>query len=72
MTNVNNKSYISYLKTQKMKKEKQQITPYSPESYATEPSGFVKFLRVEPCRQIFNFFWLNYKIMRIVTKGHGK
>ncbi len=55
-----------------MKKEEQNIKPYSPESYATEPGAFVKFLRVAPCRQIFNFFWLNYKIMRIVTKEHGK
>ncbi len=55
-----------------MKKEEQNIKPYSPESYATEPGAFVKYLRVAPCRQIFNFFWLNYKIMRIVTKGHGK
>ncbi len=55
-----------------MKKENQNIDPCSPECYATEPGALVKFLRVEPLRQIFNFFWLNYKIMRIVTKGHGK
>ncbi len=55
-----------------METTKRKTTPYSTESYATEPTKFVKFLRVEPLRQIFNFFWLNYKIMRIVTKGHGK
>lgn len=54
-----------------MSEDKRYVAPYSKESYATEPGKFVKFLRVAPCRQIFNFFWLNLKIMRIVTKGHN-
>lgn len=54
-----------------MKRNKYKTEPYSHISYGTEPTKFVKYLRVAPLRQLFNFFWLNFKVMRIVVKGHS-
>jgi len=52
--------------------ESKKITQtYSEDSYATEPTGAVKFLRTCYIRQIFRFFILNLKIMKIVVKGHS-
>lgn len=45
--------------------------PYSNMSYGTEPTKMVKFMRSCFIIQIFNFFALNLKVMKIVVKGHS-
>jgi hypothetical protein len=45
--------------------------PYSNMSYGTEPTRMVKFMRSCFIIQIFNFFALNLKVMKIVVKGHS-
>jgi len=45
--------------------------PYSNMSYGTEPTRMVKFMRSCFIIQLFNFFKLNLKVMRIVVKGHS-
>lgn len=54
-----------------MNSTKQKTDPYSNISYATEPTKLVKFMRVCFIYQLFNFFKLNLKIMRIVVGGHS-
>lgn len=54
------------MKTQIIKTE-----PYSELSYATEPTRMTKFWRTCILFQIFRFFVLNLKIMRIVVGGHS-
>lgn len=54
-----------------MSKSKNQTIPYSNDSFATEPTAFMKFTRVCFIKQIFDFFRLNLKIMRIVVGGHS-
>jgi len=54
-----------------MKKSKKTTIPYSNMSYATEPGKTVRFFRVCMIRQIYQFFRLNLKIMRIVVGGHS-
>jgi hypothetical protein len=45
--------------------------PYSNVSYGTEPGKRVRFIRRFFIVQIFIFFRLNLKIMRIVAGGHS-
>jgi len=45
--------------------------PYSNMSYGTEPTKMVKFMRTCFIIQLFNFFKLNLKVMKIVVKGHS-
>jgi len=45
--------------------------PYSNMSYGTEPTKMVKFMRSCFLIQLFNFFRLNLKVMKIVVKGHS-
>ncbi|SDX78139.1 hypothetical protein SAMN05444411_109107 [Lutibacter oricola] len=45
--------------------------PYSNMSFGTEPTRMVKFMRSCFIIQIFNFFKLNLKVMKIVVKGHS-
>jgi len=54
-----------------MKKSKKTTIPYSNMSYATEPGKTVRFFRVCLIKQIYQFFRLNLKIMRIVVGGHS-
>ncbi|MEN8187665.1 MAG: hypothetical protein ABFR05_11100 [Bacteroidota bacterium] len=54
-----------------MKKSKEENIPYSNMSYATEPGKIVRFMRVCFFNQIYQFFRLNLKIMRIVVGGHS-
>jgi hypothetical protein len=54
-----------------MKKAVEKTTPYDNMSFATEPTKMVKFMRVFFLFQIFNFFKLNWKVMRIVAGGHS-
>lgn len=54
-----------------MIKSKKKNIPYSNMSYATEPGKMVRFLRVCFINQIYQFFRLNLKIMRIVVGGHS-
>ncbi len=56
--------------TQKLKSKPKNI-PYSNMSFATEPGAFVRFSRWCMIYQIFQFFKLNWKVMRIVIKGHS-
>lgn len=44
---------------------------YSNMSFATQPTKLVLFMRSCFLYQIFNFFKLNLKVMRIVVKGHS-
>jgi len=52
-------------------KSKAITKPYSNMSYGTEPGAFVRFTRWCMLYQIFQFFKLNLKVMRIVIKGHS-
>ncbi|PIV17276.1 MAG: hypothetical protein COS42_05685 [Flavobacteriales bacterium CG03_land_8_20_14_0_80_35_15] len=45
--------------------------PYSNTSYGTEPTKIVRFMRRFFIFQLYNFFRLNFKIMRIVVGGHS-
>ena len=54
-----------------MKKEVDKTVPYSNMSFGTEPTKMVRFMRSCFLYQIFNFFKLNLKIMRIVVGGHS-
>jgi len=54
-----------------MKVQEGKTTPYSDQSFATEPTGMTKFLRTFHLLQIIRFFVLNLKIMRIVVGGHS-
>jgi hypothetical protein len=51
--------------------ERLQNTPYTMHSYATRPSRWTLFWRRCLIKQIFQFFSLNLKIMRIVVGGHS-
>ena len=52
-------------------KSKAITKPYSNMSYATEPGWFVRFSRFCIINQVYQFFRLNFKVMRIVLKGHS-
>ena len=54
-----------------MKIESEKINPYSNISFATEPTKMVRFMRSFFIFQLFNFFKLNLKVMKIVVKGHS-
>jgi hypothetical protein len=54
-----------------MKNDIQKTIPYSNISYGTEPTKLVKFMRVCFIFQIYNFFKLNLKVMKIVVGGHS-
>jgi hypothetical protein len=54
-----------------MKNNLEKTTPYSDMSFATEPTRMVRFMRVFFLFQIYNFFRLNWKVMRIVVRGHS-
>ena len=47
------------------------ITKYSEQYYPPTPNNFTLFLRRSIFIQIIRFFILNYKIMKIVIKGHS-
>jgi hypothetical protein len=52
-------------------KSKEKNIPYSNMSFGTEPTRMVKFMRSCFILQVFNFFKLNLKVMKIVVKGHS-
>ena len=54
-----------------MKTTTEKTIPYSDMSYGTEPTKLVKFMRVFFIFQIYNFFKLNLKVMKIVVGGHS-
>jgi len=54
-----------------MKKSKEKIVPYSNISFGTEPTRLVRFMRVCFIYQVYNFFKLNLKVMKIVVGGHS-
>ena len=47
------------------------ITKYSEQYYPPTPTNFTLFLRRSIFFQLIRFFILNYKIMKIVIKGHS-
>ncbi len=51
--------------------ERLKNTPYENHSFATRPSGFTLFMRRCLIKQIYQFFALNIKIMKIVVGGHS-
>ncbi len=51
--------------------ERLKNTPYSNQSFATRPSRITMFWRRCVIFQIYQFFALNLKIMRIVVGGHS-
>ena len=48
-----------------------KTTPYTAQSFATEPTATTKFFRTFMPLQIVRFFLLNLKIIRIVVGGHS-
>jgi len=62
---------MSKTNTRGKTKSKALTQPYSNMSYGTEPGATVRFLRKCMLIQIFQFFSLNFKVMRIVLKGHS-
>ncbi len=54
-----------------MDTQKNKTIPYSNTSYGTEPTKMVRFFRRFFILQIYYFFKLNFKIMRIVAGGHS-
>jgi hypothetical protein len=54
-----------------MKKNIKKTIPYSNISYGTEPTKMVRFLRACFIVQVYNFFMLNFKVMKIVVGGHS-
>jgi hypothetical protein len=54
-----------------MKTDSKKTIPYSNMSYGTEPTKLVRFMRVFFIYQLFNFFKLNLKVMKIVVGGHS-
>ncbi len=44
---------------------------YKDEFYPPMPTRFTKRIRTNFLVQVYNFFRLNYKIMKIVIKGHS-
>lgn len=52
-------------------KNKKEIRNYKDEYYPPIPTKRTKFWRKFILFQIYNFFKLNYKIMKIVVKGHS-
>jgi len=54
-----------------MNKSKKETEPYSNLSFGTEPTPFIKFTRIFFIKQVYDFFRLNIKIMRIVAGGHS-
>ncbi len=54
-----------------MKNSEVKTVPYGNMSFATEPTKLVKFMRVCFIIQLFNFFKLNLKVMKIVVGGHS-
>lgn len=48
-----------------------KTNPYSEESYATVPTGWTKFWRTCILYQIFRFFVVGFKVVRIVVGGHS-
>jgi hypothetical protein len=54
-----------------MKKIENKTIPYSDQSYGTEPMGLVKFMRTCVLWQLWRFFVLNLKIMKIIVGGHS-
>jgi len=51
--------------------ERLKNTPYSNQAFATRPGGVTLFWRKCLIVQIYQFFYLNIKIMRIVVSGHS-
>lgn len=54
-----------------MAKITEKTVPYSNISYGTEPTKMVRFMRRCFIFQVYNFFKLNLKVMRIVVGGHS-
>jgi hypothetical protein len=54
-----------------MKKNNEKTIPYSNISFGTEPTRLVRFMRVCFIYQVYNFFKLNLKVMKIVVGGHS-
>lgn len=59
------------MKIKQKNKSKIVTKPYSNMSFGTEPGVFVRFARSCVIYQIFQFFRLNFKVMKIVIKGHS-
>lgn len=51
--------------------EKKVIRAYKDEYYPPVPTARTKRMRTNWIVQFYNFIRLNYKIMRIVVKGHS-
>jgi len=58
------------LKNKKMKPNN-KVHNYKDEYYPPMPTGSTKFWRSCFIYQLYKFFVLNYKIMKMVVKGHS-
>ncbi|MCU0379017.1 MAG: hypothetical protein MUC78_12255 [Bacteroidales bacterium] len=47
------------------------VRGYYEESYPPMPTGTTKYLRRSIVKQVFMFFVLNLRIMRIIVGGHS-
>lgn len=50
---------------------KKEIRAYKDEFYPPVPTQATKYWRTNFIYQVYKFLRLNYKIMRIVVKGHS-
>lgn len=55
-----------------MEKKNHELNSYEPEYYALTPSSFVKFMRVFWPWQILRFLYINFKMVKMIGKSHGK
>jgi len=55
----------------KIEDERDFSVPYTQSSFATEPTGWTRFIRTCILYQLVRFFVLNLKVMRIVVGGHS-
>ena len=51
--------------------KKTEVRAYKDEFYPPVPTGATKFWRRNFFYQFYKFWQLNFKIMRIVVKGHS-
>ncbi|MCA9001520.1 MAG: hypothetical protein KDB61_06325 [Planctomycetes bacterium] len=51
--------------------ERQAWVPSDQARFATKPTGFTRFLRVFFLYQLWRFLVINWKMVRVIRKGHG-
>jgi hypothetical protein len=44
--------------------------PYQQAYYPPVPTGFTRFMRINPVWQFFRFWIINFKILKLLLKSH--